>query len=103
MTLTRKIYQGRGEKIGDFVIGAIGGLVFNGVLYSVLTPVAAILFGWLHQEGQPIVDGGIFFLVVFLCIPLLINVGFLVILGRTRYWIALGVLTVFATLFLLIL
>lgn len=101
MSLERKVYETRGEKIKDFLIGFFLLLVLNIImgsaslvvtgaisslstsnpdLYAILSPASIILMG---------------------CCPLLVNVGLIIYFSRTRYWISLGMLGLFAAAFVL--
>ena len=92
MRLTRKVYTTRNEKIIDFAIGFVGWFLINGVLYACLI--------WLYSS-IPNADsqGGIATLML-LALPLLINIGLLVLLAFTRRWIAFGALAAFGLLLL---
>jgi hypothetical protein len=86
MRLTRKVYATGGQKALDFAIGFVGWFLLNGALYGIL----------FFFFGQILSDRGGGLAALLLALPLLINVGALVLLGFTRYWIALGALAAFA-------
>jgi len=88
MKLTRKVYATSGQKALDFAIGFVGWFLFNGVTYGC----------GLYTFGNMSADGGIVLLL--LSLPLLINIGALIALSFTRYWIALGALAAFALMLL---
>jgi hypothetical protein len=90
MKLTRKTYTTGGQKAIDFAIGFVGWLVVNAVLYGCSIAVLSQFASEAVPEPLPVL-----FLVA---LPLLINIGALVLLGFTRYWIALGALAAFAVL-----
>lgn len=85
MPLQPKIYEDSNQKVLDFVIGFVGWFIVNGILYACMAVLA----------GQFSLDDTMLSL-VFLALPLLINIGSLVLLGFTRRWIALGALAAFA-------
>lgn len=90
MRLTRKVYTTRNEKIIDFAIGFVGWFLVNGVLYACLIPIYSRL-------PTPDSQGSVAALML-LALPLLINIGLLVLLAFTRRWIALGALAAFGLL-----
>ena len=89
MKLTRKTYTTGGQKAIDFGIGFVGWMILNAVLYG-----CVIAF----SSQMTLDDVGNGLSVLLLALPLLINIGVLVLLGFTRYWIALGALAAFAML-----
>ena len=92
MRLTRKVYTTRNEKIIDFAIGFVGWFLINGVLYTCLIALYSRL---PTQDSQ-----GSIAALMLLALPLLINIGMLVLLAFTRRWIALGALVAFGLLLL---
>jgi L-asparagine transporter-like permease len=90
MKLTRKTYTRGSEKAIDFAIGFVGWFIVNGVLYACSIAVLSQFASESVPESLPML-----FLVA---LPLLINIIALVLLGFTRYWIALGALAAFALL-----
>jgi hypothetical protein len=92
MPLTRKVYATRNEKIIDFAIGFVGWFFVNGVLYACLVSLYSRL---------PTTDSqGNIAALMLLALPLLLNVGLLVLLAFTRRWIAFGALAAFGLLLL---
>jgi hypothetical protein len=91
MRLTRKVYATSSQKALDFAIGFVGWFLLNGVLYG----------GGLYFFGNVSSDGTV--AVLLLGLPLLLNIGALIVLGFTRYWIALGALAAFALALLAVL
>jgi hypothetical protein len=97
MKLTRKVCETRNQKTVDFVIGFIGFIILNGVLWGVgqLVAVAAAVPLWsLNQDTLNTVYGVVGLLLI--CLPLVINIGLIVFFAFTHYWIALGALGAFA-------
>ena len=92
MPLTRKVYTARNEKIIDFAIGFVGWFIVNGLLYTCLI--------WLYSDLPTADSQGYIAALVLLALPLLINIGALVLLAFTRRWIALGALAAFGLLLL---
>jgi hypothetical protein len=92
MRLTRKVYTTRNEKVIDFAIGFVGWFLVNGMLYACLI----LLYSRIPSQDS---QGSIAALLL-LALPLLINIGLLVLLAFTRRWIALGALAAFALLLL---
>jgi len=84
MRLTRRVYATKSQKAVDFAIGFVGWFLLNGVLYGC----------GLYYFGNVSSDGTVAALL--LGLPLLLNIGALVVFGFTRYWIALGALAAFA-------
>jgi hypothetical protein len=92
MPLTRKVYATRNEKIIDFAIGFVGWFIINGVLYACLVSLYSRL---------PTADSqGSVAALMLLALPLLINIGLLVLLAFMRRWIAFGALAAFGLLLL---
>src|SRR5262245_49651075 len=89
MKLIRKTYTTGGQKAIDFAIGFVGWIIVNAVLYG-------CVFAFSSQTTLNDVGSGL--LVLLVALPLLINIVVLVLLGFTRYWIALGALAAFALL-----
>ena len=90
MRLTRKTYTTGREKAIDFAIGFVGWFVVNGVLYAGSIALLSQFTSESIPDSLP--------LLFLAALPLLINVGALILLAFTRRWIALGALAAFALL-----
>ena len=84
MKLIRKTYTTRPEKTIDFIVGFVGWFVIQS-LYHGLTNFIS------EQMGE----SGIMLMPCF-CLPLPITFIALILLSRTRYWIASGALSAVA-------
>jgi hypothetical protein len=104
MNLTRATYAERADKVRDFVIGYLGWFILNALLNGVLFGVSLIAPAIgssapdnfeLYQTIQNVLVW-----VQLACngLLLLLNVGLIIYFALTRYWIALGALSAFATL-----
>jgi hypothetical protein len=87
MKLTRKVYTTRNEKIIDFVIGFVGWFLVNGLLYGCSIVIL---------QARPFETSDSFVALLLGVLPLLINIGALILLAFMRRWIALGALAAFA-------
>lgn len=101
MNLTRKVYETRNEKVIDFLIGFFGWFILNAIFYGFQAFFAGGVIGLgeatnLSQDMINILTW------IIGCLPFLINIGLLIFLGLTRYWIALGGLAAFAAILLLV-
>lgn len=102
----QKQYDTRREKVIDFLIGFFGWFILNGLMSLVTTfaPVGITELTELFQS--PDVNqifqgiGGIVGILI-VCLPLLINVVLLIYFAFTRYWIAIGGASAFASLLIL--
>ena len=99
MKFTRKTYTTRREKVIDFVIGVVGWIVLNVILWGVAFALQAAGTSLVAQGLDPMIFNPLSTGVT--CVPLVINLVALIVLGLTRYWIALGALAAFAALQLL--
>jgi hypothetical protein len=100
MNLTRHTYTTRTQKINDFVIGFIGWFILNVIAGGALTTVTSLLVP-LFATDTSAVNGIVQTIIPYViaglnCLVLLLNLGALIYLGFTRYWIALGALTALA-------
>jgi hypothetical protein len=85
--MQRKVYTTRNEKVIDFVIGFLGWFLVNGMLYVLLV----LILQQLPSDTQ-----GSSIAVLLGALPLLINIGALILFGFVRRWIAFGALAAFA-------
>ena len=92
MKFTRKTYETRNQKILDFVIGFFGFFVFNFILFFA-TLLAGIDLGHLSGVTARVIT----------FLPLILNILGLIYFAFTRYWIALGALSAFGALLLIVL
>jgi len=104
--MKRHEYTSSSQKTIHFLIGFFGWYIVNGVLWGGSQVVSSLVYGGL-QTSTPGTDVtstsdliGIAFL-VFSCVVLLLNLGTMIYFGFTRYWIALGELSAFASLLIL--
>lgn len=99
MTFARNTYLTRNAKIIDFVIGFIGWIVLNvliAVFVQFIVAGLSVAGGALDGGGSGVPDGMLIVIgLVSLCVPLVVNVGLLLFLALTRYWIALGAAAAF--------
>jgi hypothetical protein len=97
MNLQRKIYETRGEKVKDFIIGflvfigvnVVFGLISWGILAATGSLGSSDPTGIINTAG-PVVS------LVTSVLPLLLNVGLMIYFGLTRIWILWGMLGAFA-------
>lgn len=107
MKLERKIYETRSQKVGDFFLGIglfIGINVVFGAVMSFGLGLVSALFSSISPDGTNAVVSalsGLLMTVVY-CLPLVVQIVALIYFGLTRYWIALGMLSVFAIGLLLV-
>jgi hypothetical protein len=98
MSFTRHHYQTHAEKTNDFLLGFVGWSLLN------VTFGSALMLGPspINYSGQQhtIV---VFFVAALVFVSWMLNIGFLVYFGFTRYWIALGILVAWAAIALLVL
>lgn len=87
MKLERKIYTTRNEKVIDFVLGFVGWFLVNGLLYGCSIMILQALDSSSSQSIPVLLLG---------LLPLLINIGALILFAFTRRWVALGILAAFA-------
>ena len=87
MKLERKVYTTRNEKVLDFVIGFAGWFFVNGLLYGCSIAILQAIDSSSSQSIPVLLLG---------LLPLLINIGALILFAFTRRWIALGILAAFA-------
>ena len=97
MNLTRHIYTSRSEKVIHFLIGFVGWIVVNGVLWTLIVlGIRWGTFSGVPYTGQIGGAAGFYATIGFFPWAFLVNLGILIYLGFTRYWIGLGALTAFA-------
>jgi hypothetical protein len=84
MKLIRKTYTTRPEKTIDFIVGFVGWFVIH-TLYHGLTYFISEQMGEYGEVLTPC-----------LCLPLPVTILALILLSRTRYWIASGALSAVA-------
>jgi hypothetical protein len=106
MKRQRKEYLTRREKTVDFLIGFIGWFILNGLWWGGLslaswlllqfsdTPAGTDLTQFLESIGEVATA-------VLLILPLILNLALLIRFAFTRYWIAIGAASAFASLLLL--
>lgn len=98
MNLHRHTYNARGEKTIDFVIGFVGWWVVNAIILGisqVILPIVMVGLGGVDLD-RSLTDTLVTLLgLATTCLPLLLNVGAVVVFAFTRYWIALGALAAF--------
>ena len=100
MNLQRKTYTSRGEKGLDFFIGFAGFYVINGILWGVVSLVqglASAAIGSANIDFEMAGNIAIILTLVLNCGVFIINIAALILLGLTRYWMALGILGAFVT------
>src|SRR5678816_2656981 len=87
MSFTRHHYTTHADKTNDFLLGFVGWSLLN------VTFGSALMLGPspINYSGQQhtIV---VFFVAALVFVSWMLNIGFLVYFGFTRYWIALGIL-----------
>jgi hypothetical protein len=88
--LARKVYTSRRDKILDFIIGLVGWLFFNSIVF------AALIFASTRVDGSSQIANTLF--LISSCGVLMLNLGAVIVLAFTRHWIALGALAAFAAL-----
>jgi len=97
MNLQRKIYNTRGEKVLDFFIGFAGFFVVNGILWGLVSVVDSLLFG-VAASATSVDSAAQYYPILSLalyCGVFVLNIATLILLGLTRYWMALGILGAF--------
>jgi hypothetical protein len=106
MNLTRRIYTTRREKTVDFLIGFFGWLILNAILSAVFyalsfIPATVGSYGdnTNYDQLQTILG---FIGLICNVLAFFSNIGLLIYFGLTRYWIALGALTAFVTILVLV-
>ena len=87
MKLERKVYTTRNEKVIDFVLGFVGWFLVNGLLYGCSITILQAIDSDMPASIPALLLG---------LLPLLINIGALILFAFTRRWIALGILAAFA-------
>lgn len=100
MKLTRAIYIERSKKVRDFVIGYLGWFILNTLLNGVLVGVSLAALNASVPDELFQTLSNVLTWVELGCnaLLLLLNVGLIIYFALTRYWIALGALSAFATL-----
>ena len=100
MKLVRKTYTTRREKVVDFVIGIVGWIVINAIMAGMMWALQWANSALYERGLTPILLN---FVSPFIaCLPIIVNIVSLILLGLTRYWTALGALAAFAALQLLV-
>ena len=84
MKLIRKTYTTRQEKTIDFIVGFVGWFVIHSLYYG----LTYFISDQMGEYGE--------LLTPCLCLPLPITIIALILLSRTRYWIASGALSAVA-------
>jgi len=84
MKLIRKTYTTHPEKSIDFIVGFVGWFVIHSLYYG-LTYFVGDQMGIYEELLTPC-----------LCLPLPVTILALILLSRTRYWIASGALSAVA-------
>ena len=84
MKLIRKTYTTRPEKTIDFIVGLVGWFVIHTLYYGLIYFVGDQM--GIYEE----------LLTPCLCLPLPVTILALILLSRTRYWIASGALSAVA-------
>jgi hypothetical protein len=97
--LTRKTYTTRNEKIIDFVIGFVGFIVLNTIMWLVIIRLVVILFG-LPPNNSLILQLAQLAIQIILVIPFIIDIALLIFFDSRHKWIAFGILGAFALLLL---
>lgn len=94
--MRRKIYETPGEKRRDFWIGFIGWFILNialGVIGFLISLVMTPMISNMDFETGSSLYNTVS--LILSCLPLLLNVGLMVLFAFTRSQIALGMLTAF--------
>lgn len=96
MNLQRKTYNSSGEKALDFFIGFAGFFVINGILWGLLSVADGLLATVAPPYGNEPANTVVLIVSLTLyCGVFVINIAALILLGLTRYWMALGILGAF--------
>ncbi len=103
MNLTRATYETRSQKVRDFLIGYIGWFVLNALVNALLYAFAFLSPALMTSNDYDPTLQSTLSIVGLVCNigAFLLNIGLLIYFALTRYWIALGALSAFGTLFAL--
>jgi len=97
MSLQRKVYETRSQKVADFLIGVGLMIGVNAVFYIIAMILASGMTFWGgSSSGSAFGNVGSIVLSALYCLPFVVNIGLMIYFGLTRYWIALGMLALIA-------
>jgi hypothetical protein len=96
MKLERKVYETRAQKVGDLFIG-VGLMIGVNIVFGVISALLAGAFSSLSSDSGVFQTISSILLFALYCVPFAVNIGLIIYFGLTRYWIALGMLSVIAS------
>ena len=100
MNLQRKVYATRSDKVVDLVIGVVLWHIVN-IVFGVILSIGFSFLSTFTNGDANLSNTLNIFSTILGCLPFLINIALLIYFGLTRYWIALGMLGIFALYLLL--
>jgi hypothetical protein len=102
MQLQRAIYETRGQKVRHFFLGFFLTILMNAILIGIITLVGSLPLTNTNLSSSNALSSLVSILAPLVsCVAFLLNIGLMIFFGFTRYWIAIGMLSLFALLFAL--